>query len=100
MVRNPKLQAIATRAADDLMDLVRESEEKILEAWNAAESDAQENGVAPKFKLGLSITLDLDADKMESALTFGIRHKLTACCEIPDPSQPSLPLVEGSEKAR
>ena len=55
MIKNEKLNAIAAKAADDLLDLVAESETKILEAWDAATDDAQENETAPKFKLGLAL---------------------------------------------
>jgi len=99
MIKNEKLNAIAAKAADDLLDLVAESETKILEAWDAATDDAQENETAPKFKLGLCITLDLDADKMETALTFSIRRKLTVECSIPDPNQTKLPL-DGKDGAK
>jgi hypothetical protein len=87
---NSKLNAIAAKAASDLQSLIKESEEKIMEAWNACADEAQENDTTPKFKLGLSITLDLDADKMESALSFSIRRKLTVESSIPDPNQPEL----------
>jgi hypothetical protein len=94
-MNNKKLEAIANKAADDLKALIKESEDKIIEAWDAVTDDAQENETAPKFKLGLAITLDLDADKMESALTFSIRRKLTVECTIPDPNQPPLPMDDG-----
>lgn len=96
---NPKLEAIAKKAAEDLIALVKESEDKILTAWNSVEEEAQDNDAPPKFKLGLAITLDLDADKMETALTYGIRHKLTAQSEIPDPNQTKLPLSPEDEEA-
>lgn len=87
---NPKLKAIAEKAAADLLALIKDGEDKILEAWNQCEEEAQANETKPKFKLGLSITLDLDKDAMETALSFGIKHKLTMDCTIPDPSQPDL----------
>jgi len=89
---NPKLKAIAESAAADLVDLVAEKETEILEAWNAAEEEAQLQETKPKFRLGLAITLDLDQDKMETALTFGIRIKASTFKEIPDPDQKDLPL--------
>ena len=95
IIKNAKLNAIAEKASDDMLGLIAESEAKILEAWDAATDDAQENETAPKFKFGLCITLDLDADKMETALTFSIRRKLTVECSIPDPNQAKLPLGEG-----
>jgi len=87
---NEKLQSITEKAAADLVALVKDGEEKILEAWSACEEESQANETAPKFKLGLSITLDLDKDSMETALSFGIKHKLSVTCSIPDPSQPEL----------
>lgn len=87
---NAKLNAIATKASAALVALVKESETKILEAWAACEEEAQDNETTPKFKLGLSITLDLDKDSMETALTYGIKHKLTATCTIPDPNQTDM----------
>lgn len=91
-MQNQKLAAIAKRAADDLIGLVNDEEAKILEAWSACEQEAQDNETKPKFKLSLAITLDLDADKMESALTFGIRRKVSVDSAIPDPTQTDLPL--------
>jgi hypothetical protein len=91
---NAKLSAIADEAATNLKALVRENEDKLLEAWNACESEAQENETAPKFKIGLAVTLDLDGDKMETALSFGIRYKATAECQIPDPAQMKLSGIE------
>jgi hypothetical protein len=87
---NLKLKAIADEAAENLQDLVEENEVKLLEAWDSCEAEAQANETAPKFKLGLSITLDLDADKMETALTWGVRYKATTECSIPDPAQGKL----------
>jgi hypothetical protein len=89
---NVKLQAISAKAAEDLQDLIQASESKILEAWDAATSEAQDNETAPKFKLGFAITLSLDDDKMETALTYGIKHKMTVESTIPDPNQMPLPM--------
>lgn len=87
---NAKLNAIAEKAAADLLALIQEDERKILDAWNECEEEAQNNETKPKFKLGLSITLDLDKDGMETTLSFGIKHKRTMQCAIPDPNQPEL----------
>lgn len=89
---NPKLYAIAKEAAENLQDLVKNHEEKILEAWHACEAEAQDQESAPKFKLALSITLDLERDQMETALSFGIRYKASRDQQIPDPAQTDLPL--------
>lgn len=96
---NAKLEAISNEAATNLQALVRENQAKLLEAWNSCEEEAQSNETAPKFKLGLSITLDLDGDKMTTDLTWGVRYKATAECTIPDPDQSklALPKTEGDK---
>ena|ERR1051325_7319607 len=89
---NLKLQEISNQAAADLQAFIAESEAKLLEAWAQCEQEAQENETKPKFKFAFSVVLDLDANKMETALTFGVRHKLSRDQQIPDPDQPKLPL--------
>lgn len=87
---NEKLKLIADKAAADLIALIKDGEDKIREAWTQCEEEALANEQKPKFKMALAITLDLDKDQMETALSFGIKHKLSVTCEIPDPSQPDL----------
>jgi hypothetical protein len=91
---NLKLKAIADEAAENLQDLVEENEVKLLEAWDSCEAEAQANEAPMKFKLGLSITLDLDADKMTTDLSWGVRYKVSAECSIPDPVQMKLSGIE------
>lgn len=100
MIQNAKLRAIAQRAADNLMQSVAEGEEKILEAWHAAEEEAQDNETAPKFKLGYGIALNLEADAMETKLSFGVKHCLNMVDQIPDENQMELPTDEDSEELK
>jgi len=93
---NAKLQAIAEKSASDLIALIKDAEPKILEAWAAAEEEATDEA-SPKLKLGFSITLDLDKDKMETALTFAIRRKYSIDETIPNPDQFALPMVDNTE---
>lgn len=95
---NEKLQAIANKAAADLIALVTDGEKKILEAWEQVEEEAVANDTNPKFKMGIAITLDLAKDQMETCLSFGVKHKLTANCTIPDPAQ--LTMAQVDEAAR
>ena len=81
---NAKLQAIAHKAAQDLIASIMESEDKILAAWHTAEEDAQ------KFKLGFSVTLDLEADAMESRLMYSTKRSVSITSTIPDPNQMEL----------
>jgi hypothetical protein len=87
---NPKLKAISDEAAENLKAYCKEHEEKILEAWHSVEQEANENEESPKFKLGFAITLDLDKNTMENALTWSVRYKASGSMEIPDPNQPDL----------
>lgn len=89
---NPKLEAIAAKAAEDLVGLVRDGEEKILAAWTEAEVQAQLEDTKPKFKLSVGITLDLDKDTMDTDLSWSVKHHLSVSSTIPDPSQPDLPM--------
>lgn len=98
-IQNAKLRAIAQRAADNLMQSVAEGEERILEAWHAAEEEAQDNETAPKFKLGYGIALNLEADAMETKLSFGVKHCLNMVDQIPDPNQLELPADDNYELA-
>lgn len=93
---NKKLQAISEAAAEDLKAFIAEGEKNILEAWSEAEANAEEDAKA-KLKLGFAITLDLDKDKMETALSFGIKYKLSKDAEIPNPDQ--LPLLPKDRSA-
>lgn len=88
---NAKLNAIAHNASRNLESLIRESEREILEAWSAAEAEAQVNETKPKFKLGFAVTLDLDKDEMDSSLSFSVKKTRSCTEKIPDPDQPSLP---------
>jgi len=87
---NPKLKAITETAAVDLVALVADKEQEILDAWHACAEEAQLQETKPKFRLSLAITLDLDANSMETALTFAIRRKVSVSHEIPDLEQIKL----------
>ena len=91
---NAKLESIGKSASEDLLAFIREAEEKILAAWAACAEEAQDNETKPKFRLGFTITLDLDEDKMETALSWNIKHKLSRDAKIPDPDQIQFPLQE------
>jgi hypothetical protein len=94
-----KIQAIAETASDNLKRLMKDAAGEIETAMiNAAkEADLQEKQAI--FKLGFSISLNLDANTMDNDLSWSVKHKLSITDEIPDPNQPKLPL-EDSEGVR
>ena len=89
---NEKLQAIAARAAEDLVSLIRDGDEKIRAAWSEAEQQAALEESKPKFCLAFKITLDLDKNTMDSALSWSTKHHLGVTSKLPDPAQPELPM--------
>ena len=88
---NPKLEAIAACAADNLKAAVADGEKDILDAWAQAEAEALLQETTPKFKLGFTITLDLDKDQMTTDLAWSIKHKLTITRAMPEPDQLRIP---------
>ena len=93
-VMNTKLEAIAAKASEDLIALVKDGEEKILEAWQAAEEEGQLNESPPKLKLSLSITLDL---KTVGNGAIQITPKVSAAVPEPKPDTTLLwATVEGN----
>jgi len=94
---NAKLEAVGIKSAEVLRALIRESEKNILEAWNSASEEAQVQETAPVLRLGFTISLDLDANKMTHVLAFSLRRKLEAACDIPDPDQLELDALGRTE---
>lgn len=93
-MKSPKLAQIADKSATVLSELIAHSEEDILKAWHGAIEEANSHDADPKLKLGFTITHDLRKDRTEWALSFGVRHKITAEAQLGDPSQAELPLEE------
>ena len=91
---NDKLQAIAAKAAEDLLGLIADGDEKIRAAWSEAECQAALEETKPKFSLAFKITLDLDKNTMDSDLSWSTKHHLGVTSKLPDPTQPELPGVE------
>ena len=89
---NPKLTAIAAQAADKLKELIAESESDILTAWDDCVSEAQSTEAKPRLRLGYSITLRIDEDRVDHKLSYGVRRTLESSSPIPDPDQIALPL--------
>lgn len=83
--KNPKLRAIAFQL--DVPQLIAESEKEILDAWEQSEEEAELNEADCTFKIGFSVAL---GEKMETKMTFGVRHTKTIERAMPDPNQPEL----------
>jgi hypothetical protein len=90
---NQRLETITEKAADDLKGFVRESEAEILDAMRKCAEEAAVQETPMKFKLGLSIAIDLDKNQQENVLSWSVRHKLSATSTIEDPNQIKMTIV-------
>lgn len=90
--------------AEQVRTILFEREADMLHAWheNIEEATASEEKFPP-LKLSIAATVDLEAAKVESSLTFTTRYKSTVSGALPDPNQPPLPgldaRAEGKERA-
>ena len=91
---NPKITAIAIKAASELAGLIRESEADILAGMHKAAQEAQLQEAKPKFKIGFTIALDLDCDVATYTLGWTTKMSRETSSEIPDPDQLSLPNMD------
>lgn len=87
---SPKILAVSERAPKKLAALIIEAQDEIESALVAAATEAQAQESKAKLKIGFGITINLDSNALEYALTWSVAHKLTATEEIPDPNQPAL----------
>lgn len=89
---NTKLSTIITAAAADLESLADEGEKQILDAMSKAAVEAALQETPPKFRLGLTITIDLQKNTQENKLAWSVRHSLSHTAPIEDPKQGKLAL--------
>lgn len=94
MITNAKLRAIAERASQDLVAFITESEDALLKEWDVVVDEAQAADKKAKLKFSFSATVNIDDDKLTTALSFGARRKLSRDGSIPDADQIKLPLDE------
>lgn len=88
---NPKITAIAIKAASELAGLIRESEADILTGIHKATEEAQIQEGKPKFRIGFTIALDIDADVATYTLGWSTKTTRETSSQIPDPNQLDLP---------
>lgn len=87
---NALLQDIASKASQDLRDLIAEGEKDIIAAIHKMESEAQLQETKPKFSLGFKITVDLDKSVFDCDLSWTLKQSLSASHQIDDPAQGKL----------
>jgi len=83
MSNNKKLEAVFTRAANNLVNNGLNYESDIQSAITEME-DGQ------KFTMGFNITLDLEKNKLSTKLSWSKKYAICSDSEIPDPDQTEL----------
>ena len=84
---------VSAFACADLRDLLLDRETEIIEAARVISQEADDDATA-KLSLSFKITIDLDANTMESVLSFSVKRSASASHSLDDPAQPALPGVD------
>lgn len=89
---NAQLQAIAKDSSEVFVRLVEEAEAEILKAIEDVTKASGEDDTEAKFRLGFTVTYNLDKSRLSHRLSFSVLHKREAETAVPDPNQTSLPI--------
>lgn len=94
-ISNSRMAEFCNAIVRQTREALFEREEDILKAWHENISEANENeDKFPPLKLSIAATVDLEAGKIETSITFTTRYKTTVSESLPDPNQLELPGVE------
>ena len=73
-----------------------ERESDILEAWHENIEEANENEKKfPPLKLSIASSVDLEANAIETSVSFTVKYTATVKDALPDPDQGLLPFASG-----
>lgn len=98
-ISNERMSAFADEITKQVRSLLMERAEDMLRAWHENIEEAQNNeDKFPPLKLTIAASVDLEAAKIETALTFSARYKTTTSSSLPDPNQPEIPGLEGGRE--
>ena len=92
-----KLEQIGIDAGERLKALWNESLEEIERGIVAATEESQNQDKEAKFRVGFSITLNLDRNVLLYSLKFSTQHKLDSSSAMPDDNQETLPFIATEE---
>lgn len=87
-----RIESLALQASEHVHRMILEAESEIDSAAVACAEEAQAQETEAKLGLTFTAKWSLDKAQVEYALSFGVRHKLTAKAVLEDPNQVALPL--------
>lgn len=96
-ISNERMDAILETISEQVRYLLFERADDMLRAWHENIEEASENeDKFPPLKLSIASTVDLEASKIESSVTFTTRYKSTLSGELPDPDQMEFQSVKAA----
>jgi len=88
------MEAFIEKICEQVRTAMFERQDDILKAWQENIEEAANNELKfPPLKLGLSATVDIEANKITTTLGFTANYKSALSCQLPDPEQPELSLL-------
>jgi hypothetical protein len=87
----PNLQAVALAAVRDLADALTDSEVEISETLSELADNRDDEEKDLKLALGFKITWNLDANRVDTALSWTVKRKREASHDLSEVTEPQLP---------
>ena len=98
-ISNERMEAFTDTIIDQVRELLSERQDDILKSWHENIEEAQEaEKDFPPLKLSIAVSVDLDANAIESQVSFTTKYTSKLKASLPDPNQPELPM-EGLRNA-
>ena len=94
-ITNERMDSFLETISNQVRTILAERSEDMLRAWHENIEEATDNDEKfPPLKLSIAASVDLDAAKVETSLTFTTRYKSTLSGALPDPNQMQIPGIE------
>lgn len=98
-ISNERMESFLDTIARQAREALTERTEDILRAWHENIEEAQANDDKfPPLKIAIGATVDLEGNKIETAVVFTTRYKSTISEALPDPNQLEIPMVVDAAK--
>lgn len=93
-IANPLLLACARNGAKDLVAAIAENESEILADIQKTLENRESEDDPAKFKVSLSITLDLSKSVVDTAFSYSVKKTVKESHALPKEDEPELPWNE------
>jgi hypothetical protein len=90
-ISTTRMEAFIATITQQARTALTERQEDILAAWHENIEEAQQKEKKfPPLKLSIAATVDLEANAIETAISFAVRYTSIIRETLPDPNQPEL----------